>query len=52
MRNPEIYNSLSKYFTDMLPDQKDLNYYRATTSGKYTVYYYPQGSADPTTWCG
>ena len=42
VRNPEIYNSLSRYFTDMLPDDTDLNYYRTTSSGKYTVYYYPQ----------
>ncbi len=42
VRDPKIYHSLSKYFTDMLPDKKDLNYYRTTTSGKYTVYYYPQ----------
>ena len=33
---------LSKYFTDMLRDKKDLNYFRVTTSGKYTIYLYPQ----------
>jgi hypothetical protein len=41
-RNRTIYDSLSKYFTDMLPDKNDRNYYRVTKSGKYTVYYYPQ----------
>jgi hypothetical protein len=37
-----IYYSLSKYFTDMLADKKNLNYYRVTSSGKYTIYLYPQ----------
>jgi phosphatidylserine/phosphatidylglycerophosphate/cardiolipin synthase-like enzyme len=37
-----VYNSLSKYFTDMLPDKKNLNYYRVTVSGKYALYLYPQ----------
>ena len=42
VRNKAIYDSLSKYFTDMLPDKTDLDYFRVTKSGKYTVYYYPQ----------
>jgi hypothetical protein len=43
----KIYNSLSTYFTDMLRDKKDLNYYRVTTSGKYTVYLYPRAVRRP-----
>ena len=39
-----IYDSLSKYFTDMLRDKKDLNYFRVTKSGKYTIYLYPQAA--------
>jgi hypothetical protein len=42
-----IYNSLSKYFTDMLADKNNLNYYRVTTSGKYTIYLYPQAIRRP-----
>lgn len=42
VRDRTIYDSLSRYFTDMLPDKTNLDYYRVTTSGKYTVYYYPQ----------
>ena len=42
VRDATIYNSLSRYFTDMLPDKNNPNYYRVTTSGKYTIYYYPQ----------
>ncbi|MET0694489.1 MAG: phospholipase D-like domain-containing protein [Propionibacteriaceae bacterium] len=40
--NKVIYDSLSKYFTDMLADKENLNYYRITSSGKYTMYLYPQ----------
>ena len=52
VNNKTIYSSLSKYFTDMLPDKNRLNYYRTTTSGKYTVYYYPQKirKADDLIW--
>ena len=39
-----IYNSLTKYFTDMLADRTNLNYFRVTTSGKYTMYLYPQAA--------
>ena len=42
--NTTMYYSLSKYFTDMLRDKKDLNYFRVTKSGKYTMYLYPQAA--------
>lgn len=39
----KIYASLDRYFTDMLLDQTNLNYYRTTTSGKYKLYLFPRG---------
>jgi hypothetical protein len=37
-----IYNSLVKYFTDMIQDRNIPNYYRTTTSGKYKLYLFPR----------
>jgi hypothetical protein len=42
-----IYNSLTRYFTDMLADRNNLNYFRVTASGKYTMYLYPQAARRP-----
>jgi phosphatidylserine/phosphatidylglycerophosphate/cardiolipin synthase-like enzyme len=46
----KIYNSLDRYFTDMLPDINRPNYYRTTTSGKHKLYFFPRqavkGTAD------
>ena len=42
-----IYDSLVTYFTDMLADKKDLNYFRVTKSGKYTMYLYPRKAVRP-----
>ena len=38
-----IYNSLVKYFNDMILDRTNRNYYRETTSGKYKLYLFPRG---------
>ena len=40
-----IWNSLNKYFTDMLRDKTNYNYFRTTTSGKYTLYFFPRTPA-------
>jgi hypothetical protein len=37
-----IWNSLNKYFTDMLRDQTNYNYYRTTESGKYVLHFFPR----------
>lgn len=37
-----LFASLRRYFTDMAPDRTQLNYFRSTTSGDHTVYFYPQ----------
>ncbi len=46
----KLYNSLDQYFTDMLPDRDQPNYYRTTTSGPNKLYFFPRqaakGSAD------
>jgi hypothetical protein len=42
-----IYDSLVTYFTDMLADKRDLNYFRVTKSGKYTMYLYPRKAVRP-----
>jgi phosphatidylserine/phosphatidylglycerophosphate/cardiolipin synthase-like enzyme len=46
----KLYASLDRYFTDMLPDRDQPNYYRTTTSGKHKLYFFPRkavsGSAD------
>ena len=46
----KIYASLDRYFTDMLPDRDQPNYYRTTTSGKHKLYFFPRlavkGTAD------
>ncbi len=43
----KIYFSLNRYFTDMLRDKDDPNYFRVTRSGKYTMYLYPQTPRRP-----
>ena len=40
--NKTIYDSLNKYFNDMLKDKTNLNYYRTATSGKYKLYFFPR----------
>ncbi len=40
--NATIYNSLNRYFADMLKDKTNYNYYRTTTSGKYALYFFPR----------
>lgn len=46
----KLYASLDRYFTDMLPDRDQPNYYRTTTSGKHKLYFFPRkavkGTAD------
>jgi phosphatidylserine/phosphatidylglycerophosphate/cardiolipin synthase-like enzyme len=46
----KIYASLDRYFTDMLADRDQPNYYRTTTSGKHKLYFFPRlavkGTAD------
>ncbi|WP_375432733.1 phospholipase D-like domain-containing protein [uncultured Friedmanniella sp.] len=37
-----IYASLSRYFDDMVKDKDQPNYYRTTTSGNTTLFFYPQ----------
>ena len=37
-----IYDSLTRYFHDMLKDKSKRKYFRSTTSGKHTVFLYPQ----------
>jgi HKD family nuclease len=37
-----IYNSLVQYFDDMRTDVTRKNYYRTTTSGKNTLYFFPK----------
>ncbi|MDN5761029.1 MAG: phospholipase D-like domain-containing protein [Microlunatus sp.] len=37
-----IYDSLNRYFTDMLKDKSNRKYFRSTSSGKYTMWLYPQ----------
>jgi hypothetical protein len=44
----KIWDSLNLYFTDMLKDKTNYNYYRTTTSGKYTLYYFPRTPAKGT----
>ena len=40
--NKTIWDSLNRYFTDMLRDKTNYNYFRMTTSGKYTLYFFPR----------
>jgi hypothetical protein len=42
--DPTIYNSLKKYFVDMVPDKNRPHYYRTTTSGPYKLYFFPRAS--------
>jgi phosphatidylserine/phosphatidylglycerophosphate/cardiolipin synthase-like enzyme len=46
----KLYDSLNRYFVDMLPDRDQPNYYRTTTSGKHKLYFFPRtavkGTAD------
>lgn len=42
--NPTLYNSLAKYFDDMLRDVDDLDYFRTTTSGIHKLYFYPRAA--------
>ncbi|MET0694007.1 MAG: phospholipase D-like domain-containing protein, partial [Propionibacteriaceae bacterium] len=37
-----IYNSLVKYFNDMILDRNNTRYYRTTQSGKYKLYLFPR----------
>jgi hypothetical protein len=39
-----LYNSLSRYFSDMIKDKDRPNYYRTTTSGKYKLYFFPRAA--------
>ncbi|MFP5282771.1 MAG: phospholipase D-like domain-containing protein, partial [Actinomycetes bacterium] len=48
--NRVVYDSLNKYFVDMLPDRTQRNYFRVTTSGKYRLYFYPGVSQRPNVW--
>ena len=43
----KIYNSLRRYFIDMLADRNNPNYFRVTGSGKYTIYIYPRKARRP-----
>lgn len=42
-----IYDSLNRYFTDMIKDKSNRKYFRSTTSGKYTIWLYPQTPKKP-----
>ena len=44
----KIWDSLNLYFTDMLKDKTNYNYYRTTESGKYTLYFFPRTPAPGT----
>ncbi|GAA3697983.1 hypothetical protein GCM10022204_12760 [Microlunatus aurantiacus] len=37
-----IYDSLNRYFLDMIKDKSNRKYFRTTTSGKYKIFLYPQ----------
>ena len=37
-----LYDSLRRYFNDMAPDHNNRNYYRTTTSGPVTLYFFPR----------
>jgi hypothetical protein len=37
-----IWDSLNRYFHDMLKDKSNRKYFRTTTSGRYKVFLYPQ----------
>lgn len=37
-----LYTSLKRYFDDMAPDDNDRHYYRTTTSGPVTLYFFPR----------
>ena len=43
-----IWDSLNKYFVDMLRDKTNYNYFRMTRSGKYTLYFFPRTPAPGT----
>jgi hypothetical protein len=43
--NATVYNSVAKYFDDMIKDKNDPGYYRTTTSGTNKLYYYPRNSS-------
>ncbi len=44
----KLYGALNQYFDDMLRDKTNYNYYWTTTSGKYTLYFYPRTPAPGT----
>ena len=43
----KIFGSLRRYFVDMQADRHDVNYFRFTGSGKYTIYLYPRQARRP-----
>ena len=43
----KIFSSLRQYFVDMQADRHDVNYFRLTGSGKYTIYLYPRQARRP-----
>ena len=43
------YDSNVKYFNDMKKDKTNTNYYRTTTSGNLTTYFFPRGGKTPAT---
>ncbi len=46
VNNKTIYDSLNRYFNDMLADT-NRNAYRTTNSGRYKLYFFPKTSGDP-----
>jgi phosphatidylserine/phosphatidylglycerophosphate/cardiolipin synthase-like enzyme len=42
-----IYDSLNRYFLDMIKDKSNRKYHRTTTSGKYKIFLYPQTPKKP-----
>ena len=42
-----IYDSLNRYFHDMIKDKSNRKYHRTTTSGKYKIFLYPQTPKKP-----
>ncbi len=44
--NVPIYNSFIDYFTAMLADKNNPDYYRTVTDGKYKSFFYPQAQTD------
>ncbi|HEX8508740.1 MAG TPA: phospholipase D-like domain-containing protein, partial [Propionibacteriaceae bacterium] len=46
--NSTVYDSLARYFDDMLKDVDNPTYYRKTTSGTHELYYYPRAAVSGT----